>query len=697
MSDIAYEQPTKSGHKRIAELWEKYVAGEEAFPDETPEGVRAEIFESWRRCKELKVSPFEVVNTILADDDLERMLADNDVLVKTAHSYLENLYTFLKGSHFVIALTERSGYVLDIVGLQGMIGERAKKSALVLGCGRSEAYAGTCGMGTCLALERPIQIWGVEHYIEPHHGYVCSAAPIRSKDGDIIACIGVIGPQDNATVHTLAMICAAADGIEKELKMRLAYDEIRILNDKLLSTLQSLSQGIVMIDNDGIVTQSNGNACNVLKLPNGDITGSNIKDLLDFSSSTFDIFSLNRNIWHKEMRVTNAMGIPLHLSISSSILKDENGGKISTLLVMEKRTRFNKAATKVSGFTAKYNFDEIIGRSEAINEIKQLGMLAAHSDSNVIILGESGTGKELLAQSIHNASTRHDGPFIAINCGSLPRSLVESELFGYEPGSFTGSNKDGYPGKFELADGGTLFLDEIGDMPIDIQATLLRAIQTKEILRIGGKMPKHVDVRIIAATNVNLAEHIENKRFRKDLYYRLKVLTFYMPPLRSRREDILPLLENFIEAYNRRMNLDVKGFTPAAMRHIMEFDWPGNVRELENMVERAMNLASGEYLTERELDPEMFAAGAAGDANRCPPVNARAQEHAHTPFAFSETERSAPTANNLEEGAIRRALSEVRGNVTKAANIAGMPKRTLYRRIKQYKINLSEFRAGSIC
>jgi transcriptional regulator of acetoin/glycerol metabolism len=658
------------------------VAGDEPFPDEAPDGLRPEIFESWKRSKSAGVSPFEVANTVLDDDDLAQMLKDNETLVEIAHSYVKNLYTFLKGSNFVIALTERDGYVLDIVGLEGMIGERARQSSLVIGCSRNETYSGTCGIGTCLAVGEPIQIWGAEHYIRPHHHYVCSAAPIHDEEGHIIASIDVIGPVDNVTVHTLAMVCAAADGIEKELKMRHAYDEIRMLNGKLFTTLQTLSQGIVMIDNEGVITQSNSSACDVLKLPNRDITGANIKDVLDFATTTCDIFSLSRNIWHREMRVTNAIGIPLSLSISSSILKDANDEKISTVLVLESRTRFKKAATKMSGFTAKYNFDEIIGNSDVIIEIKQFGMLAAHGDSNVLILGESGTGKELLAQSIHNASSRPDAPFIAINCGSLPRGLVESELFGYEAGSFTGANKDGYPGKFELADGGTLFLDEIGDMPIDIQATLLRVLQTKEILRIGGKTPKRVNVRIIAATNVNLAEYIESKRFRKDLFYRLNVLTFRMPPLRHRRDDIELLLTQFIDTYNRRMGLDVKGFTSTAMRYIMEYDWPGNIRELENMVERAMSLTSDDWLTERELGHEILMNNAILDSNM-----------SFAPTQFMRPFQSEATADKREEEAIRRALMAVKGNVTKAAGIVGIPKRTMYRRIDQYSIDLVEFRA----
>jgi transcriptional regulator of acetoin/glycerol metabolism len=681
--------------KRIKALWELHVAGDEPFPNEAPEGIRQDIFDSWRRSKAAGVSPFDVNNVLLGEQELETTKAHNQKLIALSHSYIEKLNSFVKGSNFVIALTDRFGVVLDLIGLEGMIEERARRSALQIGCSRSETLAGTCGIGTCLALGEPIQIWGAEHFIQPHHDYVCSAAPIHDDVGGIIACIDAIGPSEEVTKHTLGMVCAAADGIEKEFKMLKAYDQISIANGKLFMTLQSLSQGIIMLDNNGIVTQSNDSSKSVLKLLDREITGANICDLLDFQTTTFDVFSLTKNVSHREMNVTNAIGIRLNLSVSASVLEDDAGEKISTVLILEERKQFNKVATKVSGFTAKYNFNQIIGVAEEIREIKQLGMLAAQSDSNVLILGESGTGKDLLAQSIHNASARAKAPFIAINCGSLPRSLVESELFGYEPGAFTGASRDGAPGKFELADGGSLFLDEIGDMPIEIQATLLRAIQTKEILRIGGKMPKRIDVRVIAATNVNLAELIENKQFRKDLYYRLNVLTFRMPSLRERKEDIPILIDKFIETYNARMGMNVQGLTPAAMDHVVSYDWPGNIRELENMVERAMNLVTGSFVTERDLGQEILRSslletdfvyasrGGGRDSAPWAALQNRPRVYGGFPAAFPLN----------EEKLIREALSQVRGNVTKASRLANIPKRTMYRRIEQFGIDLEEFRA----
>jgi transcriptional regulator of acetoin/glycerol metabolism len=669
--------------KRIAELWNIYVAEDTPFPDDVPDGIRPAIFKSWQRSKQAGVSPFEVNNTILSADKLERTLKKNQLLITVAHPYFTKLFPLLRGSNFVIALTDNEGYVIDLVGLEGKIEQRAKKSSLMIGCRRSEDAAGTCGIGTCINLEGPVQIWGAEHYIKPHHDYVCSAAPIKDEDGALIGTIDVIGPSDEVTVHTLAMACAAADGIEKEIKMRNAYKEIEIANAKLLSTLQSLSQGILMLDNSGFITQSNNSAKELLKLAGKQLTGANIRELLDLSTSTFDIFSLTRNVSHRELTVTNILGMRLNLSISASLIKDYAGNKISTVLIVEERRQFNKMATKASGFTARYNFDQITGESDSIREIKQLGMLAAHSDSNVLILGESGTGKDLLAQSIHNASLRAKAPFIAINCGSLPRSLVESELFGYEPGAFTGASKDGYPGKFELADGGTIFLDEIGDMPLEIQVMLLRVIQTREIIRIGGKVTKNIDVRIIAATNVNLAELIESKRFRKDLYYRLNVLTFHMPALRQRKEDLQILLNMFIENYNRKMGLNVTGFTPTALSYIMEYDWPGNIRELENMVERAMNLATSDSLSERELGQEILS-NSHFDTNYIFKISDGA-------YASPQVHKSLTVPDN-EAASIREVLSSARGNVTKASTLAGIPKRTLYRRIERYGIDLTEYR-----
>ncbi len=235
-------------------------------------------------------------------------------------------------------------------------------------------------------------------------------------------------------------------------------------------------------------------------------------------------------------------------------------------------------------------FDGIIGVSHKLNLVKKRGMQVAKSDSTILITGESGCGKELLARAIHFESNRRNGPFVALNCGSIPEMLLESELFGYEGGAFTGANKNGKLGRFELADGGTLFLDEIGDMPLHLQVKLLDAIQNRKINRVGGLEPITVDIRIIAATNKDLEDLIESKLFREDLYFRLNVIPLEIPALRERREDIAPLLSMALTNFTKLMKKEILGFEKETMDALLAYYWPGNVRELENVVEYAVNM-----------------------------------------------------------------------------------------------------------
>jgi transcriptional regulator with PAS, ATPase and Fis domain len=310
--------------------------------------------------------------------------------------------------------------------------------------------------------------------------------------------------------------------------------------------------------------------------------------------------------------------------------------------------------------------------------LKKAGQQAALSMSNVLILGESGTGKELLAQAIHNASSRASGPFIAINCGSIPRNLIESELFGYEPGAFSGARREGNPGKFELADGGTLFLDEIGDMPLELQVTLLRVIQSREVTRLGGRFPKQVDVRIIAATNADLLHAVEEKMFRGDLYYRLNVLTLTLPPLRDRKEDIPFLCDYFLQRYSDSLGKMVTEISPETMALLCQYSWPGNIRELENIIERAVNLAPARVITPDELPQVVL--HSAGYPSRVQPV----------PAAQPAPVLRPPKAQERES--ILAYLQQEGGHVQKTAQAMDIPVSTLYRKLKKYGIDPSAFR-----
>jgi transcriptional regulator with PAS, ATPase and Fis domain len=326
---------------------------------------------------------------------------------------------------------------------------------------------------------------------------------------------------------------------------------------------------------------------------------------------------------------------------------------------------------ELSGAYANFCFEDIIGSSSVIKDCIRKAKIAAQSMSNVLITGESGTGKELIAQSIHSYSVRKNQPFVSINCGAIPRELLESELFGYEPGSFTGASSKGRMGKFELADGGTIFLDEIGEMPIDMQVKLLKVIQDRKLTRIGGNHVFDLDVRIIASTNRDLYEQCKKGRFREDLYFRINVLNICLPPLRERKEDIELLVTHFINKLNTKLNKEIKGISPAAMEKIMEYDWPGNIRELENTIERAVNLCNGSIITEEDLLTDSM------------------QNELRANLKYESTkydDNDIEPLEVMEKRAIERALNISGGNITETAALLKVTRNTIYNKIKKYNI-----------
>ena len=306
----------------------------------------------------------------------------------------------------------------------------------------------------------------------------------------------------------------------------------------------------------------------------------------------------------------------------------------------------------------KSEYDEIIGKSDAMQEIFELIPRVSQTDSTVLITGESGTGKELIAQAVHGNSPRCYMPFIAVNCGALPDSLLESELFGYERGAFTGAEHT-KKGRFELADGGTLFLDEIGDISLKTQVDLLRFLQQKEFRRLGGEETIKVDVRILAATNRDLERAIKEKQFREDLYYRLNVIAIHVPPLRERKEDIPLLVDVFIRRNCLEMNKEPVKIASSALKLLRDYDWPGNVRELENVIERALVIGKAKEIVTEDL-----------------------------PFSRKvlETEFFSKSLKMMEKMHIQRILDETKWNIAQAARELEIDRQTLYNKIEKYKI-----------
>ncbi|MFZ2539645.1 MAG: sigma 54-interacting transcriptional regulator, partial [Oscillospiraceae bacterium] len=309
-----------------------------------------------------------------------------------------------------------------------------------------------------------------------------------------------------------------------------------------------------------------------------------------------------------------------------------------------------------------FSFDEIIGKNPEIDRIKSTAKRAAKSLATVLIEGESGTGKELFAEAIHWESQRK-GLFLAINCGAIPSELIQSELFGYEEGAFTGAKKRGSPGKFEIADCGTVFLDEIGEMPVNMQVSLLRFLQDKTVTRVGGYIPKKVDVRIIAATNRNLKAEVDKGNFREDLYYRLNVINLQIPPLRKRKEDI-PLIANFLlKKLCNRYEIPPIKISRSSGATLINYNWPGNVRELENIIERAFIMREGEELI---FDSSVITL---------------------VPIKGSSKEQIEASMGKIEKEAIENHLSVNGGNISRTSQALGISRKTLYKKIKMLNIN----------
>ena len=348
--------------------------------------------------------------------------------------------------------------------------------------------------------------------------------------------------------------------------------------------------------------------------------------------------------------------------ITKPFNRDELRITLDTALRMRRLEKENQELRTV--VNDRYRFDSIVGTSEKLRELLDMAGRVAASEASVLITGESGTGKELLARGIHFNSSRAEGPFVAVNCAAIPENLIESELFGHVKGAFTGAVRD-REGKFELAAGGTLFLDEIGDLRIDLQAKILRALQERQVDRVGGRHPLSVDVRIIAATNKDVELAVKEGAFREDLYYRLSVITLHLPPLRERREDVAVLADHFLKKFNPDTAVRI---APDAATALSSYGWPGNVRELENVIQRATVLKRGETITAQDLPDKLK------------------KEKMNVESIILNLPEDGISLEELEKSLIVKALEKQKGNQTRAAEYLGITRPTLIYRMEKYGI-----------
>lgn len=359
------------------------------------------------------------------------------------------------------------------------------------------------------------------------------------------------GPLYAAHLHTLGMVVAAVEAIMDQISIRKKNRELTMANNRLTDIFQTMSDGVMIIDEQSVIMQMNTVAEQIIGRSAGELIGQSIKEIFGRG-----VPAIEKTLkWHKAYSDTEVMidtvDVRIHCLSSVVPIVDAEGVFSGAVILVRTMEKVQKLVNRFSGAQAIFRFKDVIGKSQEMAEVVRVASLAALGSVNILLEGESGTGKEVLAQAIHNRSVRRKGPFLAVNCGAIPRELIGSELFGYSEGAFTGAKRGGRPGKFELAAGGTLFLDEIGDMPLEQQVALLRVLQDKKITRIGDDKVIPVDFRVICATNKNLLEEIEKGNFRQDLYYRVNVVTITMPPLRNHPEDIPALFAHFMGVIGR--------------------------------------------------------------------------------------------------------------------------------------------------
>lgn len=628
------------------------------------DGVGELVKESWIRSKSYGVNVYRETNLDSDNEEQKKSIDRLRGFIDIARPYMYDLFKIIKDSGFMITLTDSEGFILDTLITSNIDGNTNIRTVNL-----SEKRVGTNAMGTCLYLDRPVQTWAEENCYRGFHEFTTSASPIHDMEGGIIGCIGITGYADVYPLHTLGMATAIAYAIENKLRLSDKDDSSLFIENYAHIIKQSVSDGIIVVDKTGKVTSINKTAEGLLNMEEALAVQRSIYDIIRGPDSLKRSMKENRDFYDREYVLTlSNKNVKCKISVTNLNNHREIIGQI---IVMKRIAQEKRYSINTNEKNRMFSFEDIIGNSEAMKEAVKLGKIAAKGNSNVLILGESGTGKELFAQSIHNDSQRRDRPFVAVNCGALPLNLAESELFGYEGGAFTSSKKEGQPGKFEMADGGTIFLDEIGEMPMSIQASLLRVIQDRRVVRVGSSVSKNVDVMIIAATNKDLFEGVRKGTFRADLFYRLNVFTINIPPLRERREDIAELLKYFINKYNKRFHTTIEGVSEQVLDIFLSYDWFGNVRELENIIERALQICQDNVMSVKDLP--MYLQLAAGD------------KHTIRTSKISYME-------SKEWETITAVLEKTGGNAKESSGMLGIGRATLYRKLNKYGIDLNKYR-----
>ncbi|MGP6085858.1 sigma-54-dependent Fis family transcriptional regulator [Antarctobacter jejuensis] len=634
------------------QAWENYVTGQSEASS-----VRSEIAQSWQRSMNLGVDATRRHSRkIEHDDDVDRLRRKNASLLRAARAAFARLEPHLADAKTMLILTDKDGVIIDAIGDHSVL-EEGQDIHLEIGGVWNEAVIGTNGIGTALKTGKPTYVHAAEHFCQGVQAWTCAGVPIFDPfDRSVIGVVDLSGPPDIFRRHNIALVVAAAREIEIALGEQQREERTLLLESFLNSDASRPDTSVLLLDKVGRIMFRRG-LDDRLHLPRPDFAVGH------------QLLPLRSGMTEGDIRAA----LPADVETDGITRLEIDGLLRGAALSLKRSHRIRPQDTVAVRINPRPKVSEdeivIVGAAPKMLQAIELAERAAAANVTVLIQGETGVGKELFARLVHSRLKSRDAPYVPVNCAAISKDLIGAELFGHVEGAFTGAVRGGKAGKFEQADGGVLCLDEIGDMPVELQPYLLRALEQRAVYRIGDNERRPVNVQLVAMTNRNLRDDVEQGRFRRDLFYRIGIVAIEVPPLRQRDRDVCLLIDYFNAAFSERLNRPPLHFGDLVMGRLKDYRWPGNVRELRNLVERLYLLKSGTEVTLADLPNEITE-----------PTDGLGFSH------YVDIEEAPVNLENMEALTIRRAMKAENGNLTRVAETLGISRPTLYRKIKLYGI-----------
>jgi transcriptional regulator of acetoin/glycerol metabolism len=634
---------------------------------ELPDGLLPDsISRSWERCARTGLVLDLSAGLEPADtNELNELREKNSQLITQSQPEMESLYSHIVGTQSMVILSDAGGTILHAMGNQDFMG-KAQRVALQPGVSWREDITGTNAIGTALVEISPVYVKGAEHFIERNGFLNCSAVPIADPHGNVIGVLDVSGDYRQPQEHTMGLVRMSAQMIENRLFNVNFASDIIIRFHTRLEFIGTLWEGIAVFSPEGKLIASNRSGAFQIGL------GEQVQLGIEFEALFGVSLSLFLDTVKKRTSVAN-ITLPLKNGLQLYVKVDP----VPANLFYAKSPSQARTQPKTSDTLA---LDALNHGDAAMQHTLEKAKLAMGHDIPILVEGETGTGKELLAKAIHQSGARRQGPFIAINCAAIPEGLIESELFGHEEGAFTGSRRRGAMGRIQQAHGGTLFLDEIGEMPIALQASLLRVIQEREVVPLGGNKSIRVDIAIISATNSRLKEKVANHQFREDLYYRLNGLRLTLPALRN-RTDFPALVQHLLKENLAKPEVTIHLQAMALMQH---HPWPGNIRQLSHVLRSAIIFMQDNELRTQHLPEDFMEDIDEGDMVGSHASKRQANKlHVENNGQHKADSGEVADIASTEAAMIRHALAAHQGNMSAAANQLGISRATMYRKSRR--------------